>query len=413
LLLSHPQLSTRYDAQTLYVLSEFAVPAEAQKGRLPLNLCLVIDRSTSMQGERLAHVKEAAYHIIDDLEDQDSLAVVAFDDRAEVILPGQTGLNHNRAKARVSAIVARGGTEILRGLKAGLTALRRRHSDDVTSHLILLTDGRTYGDAEGCIRAGRAAGAAGIGITTMGIGEDWNEDLLEQVAAHSGGRSVYIQTPEKVLDALHEIMQGLTGTFAQNLRLGVDCAAGVSLENAFRVSPHLQDFPSADEGILLGALRADVPVTVVLELNVGHKPEGEHHLLTLSLTMDVPARHLQGYVLRRGVSSVFKPIDLEDAVVPRRIINALGKFTLYRIQERAWHALDRGDFQMATDQLKVVSTRLFDLGEKDLARATLLEAERIANGAAPLAKQRKAIRYGTRSLAITSGGGVQPETFYD
>jgi Ca-activated chloride channel family protein len=247
----------------------------------------------------------------------------------------------------------------------------------------------------------------------MGIGEDWNEDLLEQVAAQSGGRSVYIQSPEKVQVALREMMQNLTGTFIQNLRLWVDCATDVALENVFRVSPHLQDFPSADEGVLLGSLQADVPVTVILELNVGHKPRGEHRLLTLSLTMDVPARHLQGYTLKRDVSSVFKPIDLENAIVPRRIINALGKFTLYRIQERAWRALDCGDVQMATDQLKVVSTRLFDLGEKELARATLLEAERIANGAAPLAKQRKAIRYGTRSLAITSGGGVQPETFYD
>jgi len=72
------------------------------------------------------------------------------------------------------------------------------------------------------------------------------------------------------------------------------------------------------------------------------------------------------------------------------------------MQERAWDALDSGDVKVATHQLEMIATRLFDLGETQLARAAMLEAGRIAQSGNPTAKGRKELKYGTRSLTIAS-----------
>jgi len=88
--------------------------------------------------------------------------------------------------------------------------------------------------------------------------------------------------------------------------------------------------------------------------------------------------------------------------VPTGILRALNKITLYRMQGRAWDALESGDTDTATHQLEMVATRLFDLGEVQLAQSAMLEAGRIAKGGTPTAKGRKEIKYGTRSLIITS-----------
>jgi Ca-activated chloride channel family protein len=402
ILLSQSQLYSLHEEQVLYLLIEIRPAAAARGKRLPLNLCLVIDRSTSMQGARLEHVKEAAHQIIDGLEDDDALAVVTFSDWADIILPSQLGFNRAYAKSKISTVMASGGTEILQGLQAGLAEIDKRHSNQVTSHLILLTDGQTYGDEEDCTAEARLAGARRIGITAMGIGEDWNDALLDEIAAQSGGTSAYIATPSQVRTLLQQKVRGLGSMFAQALTLEVRCAGGVQVESVFRTLPYLERLAPTDDVINLGALQADIPLTVALEVSVAQKPPGEHRLLQLELTGDIPALGRQRDKLQRDVRCTFTSIEPTPEPVPPAILSALSKATIYRMQERAWDALDRGDVRLATRQLEMIATRLFDLGETQLARAAMLEAGRIAQSGTPTAKGRKDLKYGTRSLTIAS-----------
>ena len=399
---SQSQLCSLYEEQMLYLLIEIKPALTAEGERLPLNLCLVIDRSTSMQGARLDHVKGAAHQIIDELHDDDTLAVVTFNDRAEVILPSRTGINRTRAKAQVSTIWASGGTEILQGIQAGLEEIERRHSKNVTSHLILLTDGQTYGDEKECLAEARQAGARHIGITAMGIGEDWNDALLDQVAAQSGGVSAYIASPSQVRTLLQQRVRGLGSVFAQALKLGPRCTEGVWIESAFRVSPYLDRLTSEGGVINLGALQADAPVAVALEVGVAKRPPGEHRLMQLDLTATIQSLGRTEERLRRDVSISFTPEEIEPETIQPNILSALTQITVYRMQERAWDTLEQGNVEEASRQLEVIATRLFDLGESRLARAAMLEAGRIAKGGAPTEKGRKEIKYGTRSLTIAS-----------
>ncbi|RLC97863.1 MAG: hypothetical protein DRI77_06360 [Chloroflexi bacterium] len=399
---SRDQLYALHEEQTIYFLVDIQANSDARGKRLPLNLCLVVDRSTSMQGARLEHVKQAAHQIIDELYDDDALSVVVFSDRAKVVLPSQVDINRTQAKAKISTIWASGGTEILQGIQSGLEELEKRHSDRRTSHLILLTDGQTYGDDEECIAEAHRAGARRIGITAMGIGEGWNDTLLDEVAAQSGGVSAYIASPSQVRALLRQRVRGLGSVFAQGLTLKPRCAEGVWVENVFRTSPYLERLAMTDGAISLGSLQADVPLTIVLEVGVKQKPVGEHRLLQFELTGDIPALGRQGDKLRRDVMCAFMSTKPPFQPVPTSILRALSKAALYRMQERAWDALGNGDAKTATHQLEMVATRLFDLGETQLARAAMLEAGRISKGVTPTPRGRKELKYGTRSLTIAS-----------
>jgi len=400
--LSQNKLYSLYEEQIVYLLIEIQPAATAQGKRLPLNLCLVIDRSTSMQGARLEHVKQAARQIIDELHDEDALALVTFNDRAEVVLPSTLGVNRARAKARASSILAGGGTEILQGIQAGLAEIEKHHSKQVTSHLILLTDGQTYGDEEGCLAEARLAGARRIGITAMGIGEDWNDELLDKIAAQSGGVSAYIASPGQVRTLLQQRVRGLGSVFAQGLTLKYRCAEGVQVESVFRTSPYLERFGLTGNAINLGSLQADAPLTIVMETSVAQKPPGEHRLLQLELTGDIPSLGRQGEKLRHDVRCTFTSTEPPSEPVPPTVLSVLSKVTIYRMQERAWDALAGGDVKAATHQLERIATRLFDLGETQLARAAMLEAGRVSQDGMPTAKGRKALKYGTRGLTIAS-----------
>ena len=87
LTLSATRLPLADTPQLLYALLTIRPRREAQEGRRPLNVGLVIDRSTSMRGERLARVTEAVELLLDKLGRDDTLSLVSFSDRAEVVLP--------------------------------------------------------------------------------------------------------------------------------------------------------------------------------------------------------------------------------------------------------------------------------------------------------------------------------------
>lgn len=386
----------------LYLLSEMWPAATTRGKRLSLNLCLVVDRSTSMQGARLEHVKRAAHQIIDELESDDALAVVTFNDRAEVVLPSMLGVQRIQAKARVSSIIANGGTEILQGIQVGMAEIEKNRHRPATSHMILLTDGQTYGDEEDCLAEARLAGARHIGITAMGIGEDWNDTLLDQVAAQSGGVSAYIASPGQVRTLLQQRVRGLGSLFAQGLTLKFRCADGVQVENVYRAAPRLERLALTHSEVSLGILQADEPLTVTVEVNIAQKPPGEHRILQLELVGDIPSLGRRGEKLVRDIHCTFTPGDPPPEQAPPAVLSVLSKVTIYRMQEQAWATLDSGDVKTATRQLERVATRLFSLGETQLARAAMLEAGRISQSGMATAKGRKEIKYGTRSLSIAS-----------
>jgi Ca-activated chloride channel family protein len=389
------------DDQVLYVLLDVAAGQGSQQaGRMPLNVCLVLDRSTSMQGARLEQTKASAQRMIDSLTSDDTLGIVTFSDKAEVVWPSQSLTDPIKVKARVSAIQASGGTEILQGLNAGLAELEKHRLKYSISHLILLTDGQTYGDEEKCLAVAVEAKKHRIGISAMGIGEDWNDTLLDALASRSGGVSQYIASTGEIQHFLRERLQGLGAVYADNLRLTLKATEQVHLKNAFKLSPYIQRIEIDNDSLVLGALQSDSPISGMLEITVGPHAAGNHRVAQLELTGDIPTQHLDGVQLRQDLRFAFDPQANPNTPAPPNVLSALAKITIFQMQEGAWQALEKGDVANATHRLETMATRLLDMGEHQLARAALLEAGRLARSGNLSPAGRKAIKYGTRSLIL-------------
>ena len=215
-ILSHPQKKAEYDAnfspdqrtgpeislnlkysrqvipilkepQLVYVLMDMFCMAELDADYLPpFHVCLVLDRSTSMQGSRMDMVKASAMNLIQQLRSQDMLSVVTFSDRASVVIPPTKASALSRSDSRVNLLQTGGATEIFQGLAMGVDQLRLTGAA-YSRQLILLTDGNTYGDDDKCLKLAKEAAEEGISVSVIGIGHEWNDVLMDDLAGLGGG----------------------------------------------------------------------------------------------------------------------------------------------------------------------------------------------------------------------------------
>ena len=397
---SHKSLLAMPEEQAYYVLLTISPAGDLPTSRLPLNLCLVLDRSTSMQGMRLQQVKEATRQIIDKLQSDDSLGLVVFSDRAEVLLPSQRNVDKAMAKSIASTIQPGGGTEMLQGLLAGLKEVERNRGETSVNHVILLTDGQTYGDEQGCLEQAEVASHRQISLSTMGIGSDWNEDLLDNMAALSGGISTYIDSPRKVVDIFKDTVRNLGLVVARELVMTINPRPGVRLHEAFQITPHIRRLEVRGDKLVLGPLGTDQGKAVLMEFRIQGLPLNEQRLMRVTVEVDVPGQSNRRSWDWVELTGIVNETPDPEADIPPPIVTALGKLAIFKMQEKAMRDLEAGEISAATQRLETMATRLLNLGETDLARAALLEAGRLARTGDLSPEGRKKIRYGTRALSI-------------
>ncbi len=397
---SYQALPCKSEDQAFYVLLEIMPSPEIRDKKPLLNLCLVLDRSTSMQGERLQRAKEAAMYIIDRLGEDDIFSLVVFSDRAEILVPGRRRLNKAIAKSVVSTIGSWGGTEILQGLLAGLGEIEKCRLPNSINHLILLTDGQTYGDEEGCLEQAELAHQRQISITTLGLGTDWNDELLDQIAARSGGTSVYIDSPAKIMEVFRDRIHSLSSVLAHELALTLRLGKEVKLREVFRASPYITRLEEQGGIFPLGLLESHKGDVFLIDMLISPHPPGQHRLVRVEVVGDIPALGRQKERAWQEIIVHFTEDPIPAQQVPSAIVGALGKLAIFKMQEKALRDLERGETDLATQRLEAMATRLINIGEIELARAALLEAGRITKTGQLSPEGKKKIKYGTRSLSI-------------
>jgi Ca-activated chloride channel homolog len=401
-LFSREMLPQIAEPQVLYTLVEIQPSiANVELPTPPINLCIVIDRSTSMQGSRLDQVKASVLNVIDALRENDTCSVVSFSDKAEVVVPAQRGtLEKTLAKAKVSTINAAGGTEILQGLLAGLTELHQQLSPSSVNHLILLTDGQTYGDEEECLLLAALAATDGISISGLGIGEEWNDRFLDELTGITGGVASYISSPQQVRTLIQERVRGLNAAYAERLNMQVTLDLEVKLVSAFKVGPEAGPVPVEDGPLRLGGLPKQQPVSVLLKFLLPPLAEGKRPIARLSIYADVVSLGRRG---ERTVMDILLPVARElppGAQPPTALIEALSKLSQYKLQERAAQEVAAGDITAATRRLSTLGTRLLATGQTDLAKIALAEARRLEKTRTLSEDAKKHLKYGTRALLL-------------
>ncbi|GAB4573056.1 MAG: VWA domain-containing protein [Anaerolineales bacterium] len=402
---SRPGLVHLKEDQLLYVLLEIE-PAEKQSASLPappLNLCLVLDRSTSMQGEKMDTLKSTAVQLIRSMRPQDVLSVVSFSDRAEVVVPASISLDKRKQESSVQMIQPSGGTEIYQGLEAGLREIRRTLDPSRVNHIILLTDGNTYGDEQKCLKLAEEAAAFNVGITGMGIGHEWNDIFLDMLAGKTGGSSVYITQPKDIERFLVEKFKALTNTYADEVTLEFKEQENIRINFAFRLQPEGGQI-EVNSTLRLGPILRETPLHVLLEFIVSPDALKGDQVLFLDgyLKASITSQTLPCPPIRLRLTRSLNQNPLADSP-PTKVLKALSRLTLYRMQERAQVAASEGQFDVAARHLQNLATHLLSQGEHAVAKTALLEAQNLENMRSWSESGSKDIKYKTRALLLGSG----------
>jgi len=382
-------------SQLAYVLLE-AKPTEMMaQVRMPLNFALVLDHSGSMKGAKLNNVKEAVKMVLDRLEPTDYVSVVIFDDTSQVIIPSMPANDPIGMKAAIDRIRDAGGTAMSLGMIQGLNELRRWNIPNAINRMILLTDGVTYGDSDRCRQLARDAKAAGISIYPLGIGADWDENLLDDIGELSGGMPAeFIRNPADALNVFQQQLQSAVAVAVRNATVILRLPAGVTPKKAVKVLPIISDLGQSvlsDRQIVipLGDLEKDNAQSVLLELMIDPRPAGLFRIAQTELTYDVPIANLIGENLRDDIKVTFTNDANQAAQVNAYVMNFAEKANAHRLVTRVLDEYKKTG--KATTRLNPSVTRVLD----EETRAAL---EQINQGQQISQEQVKSIGNKTRKL---------------
>ncbi len=404
ILYSRCSLLRMKESQLVYVMLKLTAKPDTQHDAAPpLNVSLVIDCSTSMQGTLMDTVKASAIEIVRQMQPQDILSIVKFNDHAEVIVPASHHQDHSKIETRIRMLSTGGGTEIYKGLSAGYGEVRRYSNPYYVNHIILITDGVTYGDESACTRLAETASYQGIGVSGLGIGHKWNDNFLDSLASLSGGSSQFVAKVRDIDQFLKGKFSQLGKSYAEHVVYHLKPTDHADLKYAFRLQPEVSAIPP-EPPLTLGSVPLDKDLEVLLEFMV--KPiqplDDQIALAKGRIFFDIPSRSAKNLSLRAEMK--VPASDEQDGVSPpQELIQAMSKLTLYRMQERARQDVSEGKIQDATRRLQYLATNLLAQGKPELANVVMEEAVYIQEHQASSEGGSKRVKYGTRSLLLPPG----------
>ncbi|MCJ7716060.1 MAG: VWA domain-containing protein [Anaerolineales bacterium] len=396
---SQKTLTRLAEPQIIYSLVDVvSTQVEKDTSELPLNISFVLDNSTSMDGARLEILKAATKEIIHELGEEDLVSVISFNDRAKVLMPSQSQPSSAVLDSSINSLFAEGGTEIFQGLEAAFEEIRKNPSYDFVNHIILITDGHTYGDEDNCITLAKSAANFDIGISGLGIGIEWNDEFIDKLCALTGGQCRFIQELNQVKDFLSQSVSSLREAYSRRISLEIVPAPGVKILSAFRILPEALPLPHQEE-LPLGILKKDEPHRVLFEFMVDPIPEGNDQAVIAS----------GEFILKRTSRDFAIPFTLDRPVVeeaddseppPAEIFRAISHLTFYRLQEKAQQDIASGNPGTAFQRLINLSSHLMAKGEDSLAKIAMNEADYIKTHSNFSPTGKKQLKYGTMRLLL-------------
>jgi Ca-activated chloride channel family protein len=230
----------------LITVSAPPLPPELQsRSRPPLNLALVIDRSGSMEGEKLSHARKAARLLVRGLTARDRLAIVTFDQEATVVVPSRQVENRRPFLNAIDSIESGGTTALFDGWLAGARQVAEHLLPEGFNRVLLLSDGdANEGLTEAAAIAEWVSGLNERGISTsaFGLGGEFDEDLMGAIAAAGDGTLAQIESPAQLAGLYASELDGLASTVGHQVRLSIRTKHDAELVDV------LNDFPQMSEG---------------------------------------------------------------------------------------------------------------------------------------------------------------------
>ena len=298
-----------------FLVLEVSADAVENAARQPVHLSVVMDTSGSMAARgKMSHARAAAQELVELLGPEDTFSLVTFDDRAEVRSPSRPVTDPATLKRRIGQVHTGGGTNLFDGMSTGLSEVRSDHRPGVR-RVVVLSDGKAnigVTDASALRREAGSQTSEGVTVSAIGLGLDFNEDLLAAMADAGGGSYRFVDAPGTLSAMFTEELQQLSTVVARQTKLELDLADGVQVREIYGY-----DIERSKDGysVFLGDLYAGQTRKLVARV---HIPDG--HLGDVSV-VDAAVSHIDAESsAAHRVTSIVAATVTPDVGIARRSI---------------------------------------------------------------------------------------------
>ncbi|MCX8052226.1 MAG: VWA domain-containing protein [Armatimonadetes bacterium] len=269
-----------------HVLVKITGSGTVMGARMPLNLCLILDRSGSMEGPPMEYMKRACGYVVDLLEPGDVLSIVAFADQAEVIMPARRVVNKQLIKEHINRLDVGNTTDLFGGISMGAAQIASVASPGYINRALLFTDGEpTAGNKDFSSIVGNVVEqkSRGITFTALGFGSEYNEELLAAIAKRSGGNYYYIMRPELIPEIFRKELETMMMAIARNVRMRVQMSRWVQVRQIYNKLP---TYGNRWAEVTLADLERGEVQTAIVELELGPRPGGKYRVARIDIIYD-------------------------------------------------------------------------------------------------------------------------------
>jgi Ca-activated chloride channel homolog len=319
--------------------------------RIPLNISIVIDRSGSMQGIKMGYAKRAAKNIIDQLKSEDIMSIVVYDNDVDTIQPPINVIEKEKIKVKIDGISPLASTNLWGGTEQGYEFVKRNFKQGYVNRVLLISDGlANVGLTDSTLirlKVQKYKDDEGISISTFGIGLDYNETLMTDMAETGAGNYYYIDAPDKMTAIFNNELSRLLSVAAQNAELKITLPKGLAIQKSYplkyqqignEIIVKLRDLSSEETKATLFTFKIDDQCNDVLRftsmLSYSDATEKQNKSLTNENLLS-PAKNTNAYLTH------FNKKVIEQTIL----------YTANENLETAMNLMEKGDYKEARKYL--------------------------------------------------------------
>jgi len=334
-----------------YIESKLAKSINDRDKRIPLNISIVIDRSGSMEGIKMGYARKAAKGIIDQLKSEDIVSVVMYDTYVDTVQSPINVVEKEKIKARIDRITPRASTNLWGGAEQGYQYVLKNYKPGFINRVLLISDGNANtGLTDSAlirIKVQKYKDDNGISISTFGVGLDYNETLMTDMAETGAGNYYFIDAPDKMTSIFNSELNGLLNIVAQNAELKIKIPKGVTIQKSYplkfqqnenEISFKLRDLSSEEIKASLLSFKIDAKVNEPLRF--------------ISTLIFSDVRNGEQKMLRN--ENILFPAKTADAYLThfnKQVIQQTILYTANEKLETAMNQMEKGNYKEAKNLL--------------------------------------------------------------
>ena len=386
--------------QTAVVKVTLDAPAPVERARRPaVNLCIVLDRSGSMAGPKLEKAKEAAIEALRRLDREDMFSVVVYDHTVQTVVRAQKARHVERIEAMIRSIRSGGNTALFGGVSQGAAQVRKNLAGDYIHRIILLSDGIANtgpSSPEDLGRLGAALLKENISVTTVGVGTDYNEDLMTRLSEKSDGNTYFVESSQDLPRIFAAELGDVLNVVARKVKVTIECLGEV---RPLRIIGRDGRIRGQKVELGLNQLYGNQEKYVLVEMELPPGEEGhEMEIARVHVTYEDPVTRKFETASARGVAGFSRDRQKVEKSTNISVQKEVQLNYSAIAQEQAIDFADVGQTDEAYRELKKSAVKLKAFGERYKDKEMLQKAEEMEDRAEQIQtkgmtpKSRKVLR---------------------